>query len=161
MIAKLIQIYRKHKEKILYLVFGGFTTVIYYIVFYVCNLNYVSFRDFHTHFGFGLSAWLSNIIAWVFAVVFAFITNKIIVFESKTKEKKAVTREVTGFAVARLISLGISTAITFVFIDWLGFNTFLQTFAVLAFVNVIVIVFNYFASKYFIFTQSSDQLNDE
>jgi len=99
----------------------------------------------------GFSAWLSGVFAWVAAVAFAYITNKIWVFESKKTDKKTVTRELISFIVARLISLGMSTVILFIFIDWFGYDTTIQEFIVLTAANIVVIIFNYFASKYFIF----------
>ena len=143
MIVKAFEIYRTHKEKILYLIFGGFTTLIYYGIFFVLHLEQL----------LNQSAWFSNIIAQVIAVAFAFITNKLIVFESKTVEKSAVTHEVVLFIIARLITLGVTTAITFIFVDWLGLNALWQTFTILTVNQIFAIVFNYFASKYFIFNR--------
>ena len=131
--------YLKHKEIISYLFFGGLTTLVYYGVYYVFSWK------------IGFSAWLSGVFAWVAAVAFAYITNKIWVFESKKTDKKTVTRELISFIVARLISLGMSTVILFIFIDWFGYDTTIQEFIVLTAANIVVIIFNYFASKYFIF----------
>ena len=131
--------YYAHKEKILYLFFGGLTTLIFYIVHFTFSV------------GFGFAAWLSSSFAWIVAVAFAYVTNKLLVFESKKTDKETVSRELKSFIVARLISLGISTGIAFVFVDWLGYNTLLQEFIIMSAANIIVIIFNYFASKYFIF----------
>jgi len=139
MIKKFIEIYFKYKEKILYLFFGGWTTVINYIVF------------FAFYMGVGLAAWVSTTIAWVAAVLFAYVTNKIWVFESKGKDKATLSYELKTFFGARIISYGIQAGLSFVFIDWLGFDAFWQSFVVLTISNIIVVIFNYFASKYIIF----------
>jgi putative flippase GtrA len=127
------------KEKLLYLIFGGLTTLINYIVFYA------------VFWGVGLAAWLSSVCAWVVAVAFAYVTNKLIVFGSKKTDRQTLARELSSFVTARLMSLGVSAGLIFVFIDWLGFDTAVQSFAVITATQVFTVVFNYFASKYFIF----------
>jgi len=135
-------IYSTHKEKILYLIVGGMTTAITYIVFFILNI------------GIGLVAWLSYCFTWVVAASFAYIANKFFVFESKKIDKTTITRELKLFIIARLMSLAIGALIAFVFIDLLGFNTPLQAFIILTIDNIIVIIFNYIASKYFVFKKS-------
>jgi putative flippase GtrA len=129
------------REKVLYLIFGGLTTLINYVVLYAF------------FWGFGFAAWLSNVIAWVAAVTFAFITNKLLVFKSERKDIGTVMRELIPFVSARLITLGVSSGIIYIFIDRLGFDTVTQSFAVITVTQIITIVANYFASKYLIFTQ--------
>jgi len=125
----------KHKEIVLYLVFGGLTTAINFIV-------YLFFS-----WAIGLYAWLSHIIAWVVAVTFAYIVNKIFVFESKEKSKKGIFRESALFAAARAFSLLVSTAVMYVFVDRMALNELLF----LAITQVFTIVFNYAASKWVVF----------
>ena len=72
----------RHEELLLYLFFGGLTTLVSAVSYFIAS------------WGFGASAWLSSVISWFFAVTFAFFTNKIFVFKSKTTEKKAAQREV-------------------------------------------------------------------
>lgn len=87
---------KKFKEIILYLIFGVLTTVVNFIFFSIFN----KFTD----------PLISNIIAWIFAVSFAFVTNKLLVFESKSWSKKTVIKEGSEFFGARLFSLGIEEA---------------------------------------------------
>ena len=75
MIQRLIGLYMNYKEVIHYLIFGGLTTLVNFIVYF--TVKWV-----------GIEEWISNAMAWVIAVAFAYITNKIFVFESKTTEKK-------------------------------------------------------------------------
>jgi putative flippase GtrA len=126
---------RKHREILLYLIFGGATTLVNFIFYAVAS------------FGLGLSAWLSSIIAWVFAVSFAFVTNKIYVFESKTKDKIGLAREFSLFIGARIASGAINTALMYIFVDILAFNELVM----FALCQIFVIVFNYVASKWLIF----------
>ena len=89
---KIKELYTKYKEGINYLFFGGCTTVVnfitYAIVARVCGVDEV----------------VSNIIAWVVSVLFAYITNKLFVFESKTKGLNAVLKEMGAFVLARVFS---------------------------------------------------------
>jgi len=126
---------KKNREIILYLFFGGLTTAVNAIVYFAAS------------WAFGLPAWLSSIIAWIFAVTFAFITNKIFVFRSKAKTKEAVIKEASSFMLARLISLGLNTAIMLIFVDLMQLNE--PLFFVIG--QVVVLVFNYLASKLVIF----------
>ena len=126
--------YNKYKEGLLYLFFGGCTTLINII-------SFIIFRQFK------LSVDVSNIIAWLIAVIFAFITNKLFVFDSKNTDRKTVMKETISFLIARVISLGIDTGLLHLMID------FMKIHEVIAKVisNIVVIIVNYIFSKLFIF----------
>jgi len=135
-------LFEKYREVILYLIFGGLTTLVS-ITFY-----------FLASWGLGLSAWLSAVVSWVFAASFAFVTNKIFVFQSKTKTAKGNLKEASLFFAVRLTSLAISTAIMFVFVDVLELNELLF----LAINQVVVTVFNYLASKFLVFKKNDEDM---
>ena len=126
--------YNKYKEGLLYLFFGGCTTLINII-------SFIIFRQFK------LGVDVSNIIAWLIAVIFAFITNKLFVFDSKNTDRKTVMKETISFLIARVISLGIDTGLLHLMID------FMKIHEVIAKVisNIVVIIVNYIFSKLFIF----------
>jgi putative flippase GtrA/UDP-N-acetylglucosamine transferase subunit ALG13 len=126
--------YNKYKEGLLYLFFGGCTTLINII-------SFVIFRQFK------LGVDVSNIIAWLIAVIFAFITNKLFVFDSRNTDRKTVVKETISFLIARVISLGIDTGLLHLMID------FMKIHEVIAKVisNIVVIIVNYIFSKLFIF----------
>lgn len=132
---KCIELYKKYKEVILYLVFGVLTTIINIISFWLCND--ILQIDYKT----------SNIIAWFLSVIFAFITNKLIVFKSKNKSKKDTTKEAISFLVARLFSLIIDMALMMIMIDIFKINSLVAKFIT----NIVVIVMNYLFSKFIIF----------
>lgn len=134
-LKKLADIYRKHKEGMRYLVFGALSTVINIIVFAICSKMA------------NLSTTISNIIAWIIAVLFAYVTNKLYVFDSKTVKLKDIAREIFSFFSARIATLVIETAFLWVVIDKLGFNDILMKIIS----NIIVIILNYIFSKIFIF----------
>lgn len=126
--------YNKYKEGLLYLFFGGCTTLINII-------SFIIFRQFK------LGVDVSNVIAWLIAVIFAFITNKLFVFDSRNTDRKTVMKETISFLIARVISLGIDTGLLHLMID------FMKIHEVIAKVisNIVVIIVNYIFSKLFIF----------
>ena len=139
MISKLTAFYKKHKAVILYLIFGGLTTLINIAVYWLCER------------GAGLSTASSNVIAWIFAVLFAFATNKIFVFESRSREFKLVVRELGSFVLARLISGGVDMGIMLLGVDVLHIDSLIVKITS----NVVVVILNYIASKYIIFRKKN------
>lgn len=146
MIKKLIL---KYKELIIYVLFGGLTTVV--------NLGvYTAFDRL-----LGEDKYLiTNIIAWFAAVSFSYITSKIWVFESKSWSGKVLLKEVSSFFAARILTLGIEELGLFVLVDLLDFNRF--SFSIFSFrigggliakaaVAVVVVLVNYLFSKLVIF----------
>lgn len=132
---KIKELFLKYKEVISYLFFGGCTFLVSIISFYIFN----KVLSFNEH--------ISNIISWILAVAFAFITNKVFVFESKVKEKKTVIKELISFVTARLLTLGIEEIILFVGCNLLNIDALI----VKIIAQVVVVVSNYFLSKLFIF----------
>lgn len=125
----------KYKEQILYLFFGGCTTVVNIVVFALCS------DILH------MELLISNFMAWVLAVFFAYITNKIWVFESKTESINELAKEIGSFVFARVVTLLIDMLIMYVGVEVLFINKMI--IKVLA--NIVVIVANYVFSKLFIF----------
>lgn len=155
MSTKIKTLFLKYKELILYLVFGVLTTIVNFAVFWLFTKmlgeqNYL----------------LNNAVAWVAGVVFAFITNKIFVFESKAGECKVVLKELAEFTVARLFSFGVEEGGMLLFITVLGFGeksleifgfTFGGQFIVKVCLAVIVVILNYFFSKFIIFKKEKNK----
>lgn len=126
---------RKHYDILAYLFFGVLTTLVNYIVYLPCyNL---------LHF----SAAVSNVIAWVAAVVFAYLTNKPFVFKSYDWSARTVIPELTKFVGSRIVSGALETAIIFVTVDWLCWNGNIMKLVT----SVLVVVINYIASKLLVF----------
>lgn len=129
------KLYNKYKFVFWYLVFGGFTTLINIAVYW---LSYDIL---------GISNSVSNIIAWVLSVIFAFVTNKLIVFESKDLTAKTVLAEAVKFCGCRIATGLLDLLIMYVAVDVLHLNALLMK----VISNIIVIILNYVASKVFIF----------
>lgn len=139
----LLRLVRKYKEVLLYLIFGGLTTVVNYLVLWlandVCGIT-------------ALDGLVANAIAWVAAVIFAFVTNKLLVFESKETDSATMTKETISFFLARLFSLGVESLVIYIGVTLLGFNLYL----VKLFASVLVIILNYVFSKLFIFRKKPE-----
>ncbi len=128
-----------NRETILYLVFGVLTTAVNYAVYYFCRFLGIDYR-------------IANVIAWIFAVIFAFITNKIFVFESKSWKPAVMLRELTLFAGARVFSLLIEEGFLLFTVEVLHGNDRIMKLIAAVF----VVIINYFFSKFFIFKKSGE-----
>lgn len=131
---KLKEIYIKYKEIILYVIFGGLTTVINYAIYAFMVLLKI---DIYT----------SNIMAWVGAVLFAYLTNRKMVFNSDAKGKKSIIIEILSFYGARVFSLAVETGLLFVCVSLMGMNEWITKLVL----QVVVIVLNYIFSKFLVF----------
>lgn len=135
MVNKLLNLVKTHKEVVTYLIFGVLTTLVNYAV-YLPLYNWLH-----------LSATLSNAIAWVAAVAFAFVTNKPFVFESHDWSMKTVIPELSKFVGCRVGSGFAETAIIFLTVDLLQWNGNLWKLLT----SVLVVILNYIASKLLVF----------
>lgn len=135
MVQKIRNLIRKHWDILSYLLFGGLTTVVNYLIYLPCyNL-------------LGLSAAVSNVIAWVAAVAFAYLTNKPFVFKSHDWSLKTVGPELMKFVGCRVGSGLVETAIIFVAVDCLSRNGNLWKLVT----SVLVVILNYVGSKLLVF----------
>ena len=132
---KLYDLIVKHYDIVSYLFFGVLTTAVNYLVYLPCY-NLLCF-----------SASVSNVIAWVFAVAFAYLTNKPFVFKSHDWSAKTVVPELTKFVGSRVVSGVLETAIIFATVDVLGWNGNVMKLVT----SVLVVIFNYVASKLLVF----------
>ncbi|MCL2187133.1 MAG: GtrA family protein [Defluviitaleaceae bacterium] len=133
-------IYHKYKEIIRYLFFGGLTTIVSAVSYFTAS------------WGLGLSTWVSSVISWVLAVLFAYVTNRAFVFQSNAKSVGEKRRELFAFYFCRIIQLGIYVGIMTIFVDILHLNEAV----VFVFAQIVSIVFNYVASKYYVFKVSGE-----
>ncbi len=132
---KLLSLFQKYRETILYLVFGGLTTLInigsYWLLTSVFSVDFM----------------VANALAWLISVLFAFVTNKLFVFDSKSLAAALVLKEFMLFLGARLFSGALDMGIMYLFVDILRFND--MVIKVLS--NILVIIVNYILSKLVIF----------
>ena len=135
MFEKIRTIVKDHWDIITYLVFGVLTTVVNYAIYLPC-LNLLR-----------MPAAVSNCIAWVVAVAFAFVTNKPFVFGSHDWSLKTVIPELGKFVATRISSGAIETVILLVAVDTLGGNGNIWKLIT----QVLVIIINYVGSKLLVF----------
>ena len=133
--AKAGELIMKYKGLILYIMFGAMTTLVNMAAYWLC---------FDV---LGIPNVLSTVIAWVLAVSFAFITNKIWVFDSRSFDGKTLRREIPAFFGARLLTGLLDVGIMYAAVDVMHWNAIPWKLAS----NVLVIVLNYIASKLVIF----------
>ena len=122
-------------ETISYLIVGVLTTVVSIAVFAAC----------HRRLEFGTV--LSNIISWIAAVAFAYVGNKIFVFQSPSWALAVIVPELLGFVSARLLTLGFDVVFVYITVEKLHWNDIVSKTCS----NVVVMIVNYIASKLFIF----------
>ena len=135
MFKKISTLLRRHSDVMLYLIFGVLTTAVIYLV-YLPSLNL-----------WGFSAAWSNVVAWIAAVIFAYLTNKSWVFGSRDWSVKTVFPEFLKFAGSRVGSGLLVTLCIMVTVEILGWNFMLMKLAT----SVLNIVLNYIASKLLVF----------
>ena len=135
MIQKLRSLLVKYWDILTYLVFGVLTTVVNYAV-YLPVYNFC-----------GISAAVSNMIAWVVAVAFAFLTNKPFVFHSHDWSAQTVLPELTKFVSCRIASGALETVILFLSLDCMNWNGNIWKLVT----QVLVIIINYVGSKLLVF----------
>ncbi len=147
-------------EIISYLVFGVLTTVVNLLAYWLINLT--QGPDYDKKVLFTVAGidfrwiYLANAVAWVVAVLFSFITNKLFVFESRAKDAKTVLWELFSFFGARIVSFLLFEELLFGVLahfmnDWLS----------KILVAVFVIVFNYVMSKLVIFRKKKEPVPPE
>lgn len=134
---KVWRLFLKYKEVIMYLVFGGLTTLINIVVYAVCARV------------IGMNTLPANATALTVSILFAYITNKLFVFESKTDTMKEVFREFFSFIVCRLGTGALDMLFMFVSVDVFGFYDVVMK--ILS--NIIVVILNYVFSRLVIFAK--------
>ena len=139
LLKPLYPFYRKYKEPLLYLFFGGLT-------FFLSIGLYWLFAHL-----LGFDPLIANIISWVLCVAFAYGTNRTWVFTEKANDGKNVLREAVSFAAGRLATLGMEELVLWLGITVLGINDLV----VKIIGQVLVIIGNYVISKCLVFKTRS------
>lgn len=129
--------YKKNKEVLLYLFFGGLTFIVSIGTYAFFNIS------------LGINELIANVMSWILAVMFAFLTNRIWVFQAPTNTIAEFFKQMCSFFGGRLVTLVVEEIILLVFITILGF----ASMPVKVIAQIIVIVLNYVISKFFIFKE--------
>lgn len=141
-------IYYKYEEKWLYLVFGVLTTV---VSFLAAGIS----KHLLESAGFNVDAigTISTIISWICAVTFAYLTNRVWVFESHASNGKEILTEALSFYGGRVFTLLVETAMMWLGFSVMGINYWITKIAA----NVIVLILNYIISKIFVFREKNEK----
>ncbi|MCL2147357.1 MAG: GtrA family protein [Synergistaceae bacterium] len=130
-------------EVISYLFFGALTTLVNVAVYWAAvNLFHIAYQ-------------LATVIAWILSVTFAFVTNKFIVFKSKSVELAQLLKEAASFVVARMFSGGADLLWMVFAVEVFGMDDFISKIIS----NVFVVILNYIFSKLFIFKKTEESEN--
>lgn len=142
---KIKELYKTHKELINYLIFGVLTTVVSLVTKYLLLFTVLDADN-------GIELQIAVIVSWVVACLFAYVTNRLWVFESKSEN---IFKEMVKFFAARLATLGLEMLIMFVFVTALGLNsdTWVVIWTLVS--QVLIIVGNYILSKLLVFKNNN------
>ena len=146
MMDKIKGLCRRYREQLLYLIFGGLTTLVDWLVSFALYRVWNATIDAHVFVIHG-----ANLLAWVAAVLFAFVTNRRWVFRSKTRGASAVLSELLAFSGGRALTFLLQEAIVFVCFDLLLLNKYAVKIAA----AVVVVVLNYVISKLLVFRKGT------
>ena len=138
------KIYYKYEEKWLYLIFGCLTTLVAIVTKLIIFAAVKGEPKWESTFGV--------VASWIFAVTFAFFTNKKYVFKNKTHSAEEFRKVFFSFYGARLATLAMEEVIFLVCCDWLGADKTLITFLS----QVVIFIANYILSKVFVFRKKDE-----
>lgn len=140
MLMMIIDLYKKYKEIVNYLIFGVLTTIISLAVYYLLTFTVIDPKN-------ALLLQVANVISWVAGVLFAYVTNRKYVFDSKNEDK---LKEFSSFVGARLVTLIMDMIIMYVGVTLMrGNDKIIKLIS-----QVVVIVSNYLFSKIFVFKKN-------
>lgn len=142
MLQRCKELYIQYKEIINYLIVGGLTTVVSLVSYYVCVLTFLDPND-------PLQLQIANVISWILAVSFAYITNRKYVFESKNSH---VLQELTAFFGARVATLLLDMGCMALMVSVLHMNDKFSKILV----QFIIVIANYLFSKFLVFRKNTD-----
>lgn len=134
---KLWELFRKYEEILRYIIVGGLTTVVSMVLFYGCTWTFLDGNN-----AFQLQ--VANVISWIGAVAFAYVTNRVFVFKSKNEN---MLKEITAFVSSRVLTLLLDMAVMFLLATLLKIDYNVSKIVAM----VLVTVGNYVVSKLFVF----------
>jgi putative flippase GtrA len=141
LLKPLYPFYRKYKEPLLYLFFGGLTFILSICLYWL-----------FAH-PLGLAPLVANALSWIICVAFAYVTNRTWVFMEKAHDSRGIAREAAAFVLGRVATLVLEEVVL-----WLGISVLgIGDIAVKVFAQVLVIVANYFISKFLVFRKDGSR----
>lgn len=138
MMKKILDLYRKYEELVNYVIVGGMTTVVSWVVYFGSVYTFLDAND-----AFQLQ--VANVLSWVIAVAFAYVTNRIFVFKSKEKN---IGKELLHFTGSRVSTLILDMVVMFLMVTCMRIHDGISKIVS----AVLVTITNYVLSKLFVFT---------
>lgn len=142
---KVLPLYLRMKELMMYGLFGLGT-------FLIAIISYAIFTE-----AMNMNILIGNVLCWVLATMFAFLTNRRWVFPVHEKGFKAFMKQMASFTGGRILTLGIEEVMLGVLVQWLNFPNMPIKFLA----QFIVVSLNYFFSKALVFRQKDSLLMDK
>ena len=139
---KIKALYQKYQEIINYLIVGVLTTIVSVVVYFALTRTVL---DYHND----LKLQIANIISWICAVIFAYVTNRIFVFNSKSKN---IVKEFILFVIARILSLLMDMMTMYIVVSLIGLSDLIGKLIS----QVVVTIANYLFSKLIVFKKKKD-----
>jgi putative flippase GtrA len=133
MFSKIFNLYKKYEEIINYLIFGFLGVVVSVGTYTIARIWF--------------DIVVSNVISWILAVIFMYVTNKLFVFKSRGLKRLALLKEFAEFVGARIVTLLIETGILLLCSEVIRMNDIVAK--VIA--QIVIIILNYILSKFWIF----------
>lgn len=140
---KIKELYKKYEEIINYLIVGVLTTIVSLATYFICTETFLDPNK-------EIELQIANIISWVFAVAFAYFTNRKYVFKSKNDN---MLKEASSFVGSRILSLLMDMFTMFIIVSVLHLNDKIGKLVS----QVIVTIANYILSKLFVFKKKENQ----
>jgi putative flippase GtrA len=145
--------YKQYKEMLLYLFFGGCTTVVG-LIFYALPISFLKLGTVSFwRIKIDLDVQVSNVISWICAVTFAYITNRTWVFEDKAHGAKPIANECAAFFAGRFFTLIVENILLNISTQTLSMGDYLAKIIV----SVVTIILNYIISKLFVFKKKTEE----
>lgn len=140
---KILGLYKKYEEMINYVIVGGLTTLVSWMVYFASVYTFLDAND-------GVQLQIANILSWIAGVTFAYVTNRKFVFKSKEKN---ILKEAAQFSASRLSTLFLDMIVMFMMVTVMGIHDGISKIVS----AVLVTVANYVISKFFVFKKRKDK----
>ncbi|MCR5624358.1 MAG: GtrA family protein [Lachnospiraceae bacterium] len=134
---KIKELYTKYREIIVYLIVGVLTTIVNWVVYFICVRTFLDPKN-------PIQLQIAVLIAWVAGVLFAYVTNRKYVFQSRNPE---ILKEFTSFVLSRVATYLMEVFLMWLLVTIMGMNDLIAKIIA----NVVVIVGNYIFSKLLVF----------
>lgn len=141
-------LYYKYEEVLMYLIFGVLTTVVSFV-----TAGIAKWLLENANLSSGYVSTISTVISWICAVTFAYITNRLWVFDSNAKGFKSLIIEAAGFYGGRVFTLIVETVMMYIGVTLLSMNYWISKIIA----NVVVLILNYIISKLLVFRNKENK----